>query len=59
MVIGAKGARIKAIGTRARKELEELLGCQVMLELHARVEPGWTTSEKGLRKLGYVRESGD
>jgi GTP-binding protein Era len=57
MVIGKKGQRIKAIGERARKELEKLLGCQVMLELLVRVEPDWTMSPKGLSRVGYVRKS--
>lgn len=53
IVIGKGGAGIKTIGTRARKDLEHLLNCQVMLRLFVRVEPDWTTSAKGLRKLGY------
>lgn len=55
VVVGKKGERIKAIGQRARAELETLLGCQVMLELFVRVERDWTTSEQGLKKLGYSR----
>ena len=55
MVIGKGGIRIKTIGERARKELERLLGCQVMLQLLVRVEPDWTTTEKGLAKLGYTK----
>lgn len=55
MVIGKKGQRIKAIGERSRKELEKLLGCQVMLELLVRVEPDWTSDPRGLAKLGYIR----
>lgn len=58
MVIGKGGQRIKAIGQRARLELERLLGCQVMLELFARVQEGWTTDERGLKRLGYVHEKG-
>lgn len=54
IVVGKGGERIKTIGTRARKELERLLGCQVMLTLFVHVEPGWTTSDKGMRKVGYV-----
>ena len=53
MVVGKGGARIKTIGARARKDLERLLGCQVMLNLLVRVEKNWTQSDKGLRKLGY------
>jgi GTP-binding protein Era len=53
IVVGKGGQRIKAIGLRARKELERLLGCQVMLKLFVRVEKDWTTNEKSMRKLGY------
>ncbi len=53
IVIGKHGASIKTIGMRARKDLEHLLQCQVMLKLFVRVEPNWTTSPKSLRKLGF------
>ena len=53
IVIGKGGARLKEIGTRARKEMERLLGAKVYLEIHVKVEPDWTHSEKGLRKAGY------
>ena len=58
MVIGAGGQRIKAIGQRARQELQHLLGCQVHLELFVRVEEKWTETQAGLQKLGYTRTSG-
>lgn len=53
IVIGKGGASIKNIGIRARKDIEHLLNCQVMLKLFVRVEADWTTSPKALRKLGY------
>ncbi|MGZ6142211.1 MAG: GTPase Era [Myxococcales bacterium] len=53
IVIGKRGARLKEIGTRARQEMERLLGAKVFLTLHVRVEPGWTQSAKGLRRAGY------
>jgi GTP-binding protein Era len=53
IVIGNKGATIKTIGMRARKDIEFLLNCQVMLTLFVRVEADWTKSSKGLRKLGF------
>lgn len=53
IVVGKGGQSIKMIGIRARKDIEHLLDCQVMLKLLVRVEPDWTTSAKGLRKLGY------
>jgi GTP-binding protein Era len=54
IVIGKGGARLKEIGTKARREMERLLGVKVFLQLHVRVEPGWTQSEKGLRRAGYT-----
>ena len=48
IVIGKRGSRLKEIGTRARHEMERLLGAKVFLQLHVRVEPGWTQSGKGL-----------
>jgi GTP-binding protein Era len=53
IVIGKGGARLKEIGTKARAEMERLLGCKVFLQLHVRVEPGWTQSERGMRRAGY------
>lgn len=53
IVIGHNGDTIKTIGIRARKEIEQLLQCLVMLKLFVRVEPNWTTSPNGLRKLGF------
>lgn len=53
IVIGKGGQMIREIGTRARQDLQRLLGVQVELRLFVRVEKGWTRTEKGLRKLGY------
>jgi len=53
IIIGKRGARLKEIGSNARREMERLLGAKVFLQLHVRVEPGWTQSEKGLRRAGY------
>jgi len=52
IVLGAKGERIKAIGTTARQEIETLLGTKVFLELFVRVEPGWSESPRRLAELG-------
>lgn len=54
IVIGKGGARLKEIGTRARREMERLLGAKVFLQLHVRVEPGWTRTGEGLRRAGYT-----
>jgi GTP-binding protein Era len=53
IVIGKRGAMLKAIGTDARKSIERLLGTRVFLSLRARVEEDWTDRPQALRKLGY------
>lgn len=53
IVIGKKGAMLKQIGTDARKAIERLLGTHVYLDLRVHVEPRWSETQKGLRKLGY------
>jgi GTP-binding protein Era len=52
IVIGARGARIKAIGSAARLELERLLGRRLHLELFVRVQEQWTTREALLKEFG-------
>jgi GTP-binding protein Era len=52
IVIGKRGAMLKAIGTDARRSLERLLATHVYLDLRVKVEPRWTESERGLRKVG-------
>jgi len=53
MVIGAKGAKLKAIGTQARKDMEQLFGGKVYLEVWVRVKQGWADDARSLRALGY------
>jgi GTP-binding protein Era len=53
IVVGEKGARIKAIGTEARKRAAELLGKRVHLELWVKVTPRWYESEARMKELGY------
>ena len=53
MVIGDRGATIKALGTAARRRAEELLGQQVYLDLRVKVLPRWRKSPKLLRELGF------
>jgi len=52
IVVGKGGARIKAVSTAAREEMEELLGCKVFLRLTVHVERDWTRSERGVRRFG-------
>lgn len=53
ILIGSGGAQIKAIGTRARRGIEAMLGRKVMLELWVRVSPGWTKDDRAMERLGY------
>ncbi len=53
IVIGKGGALIKRIGTRARREVETLLGRRVHLGLWVKVEPRWGKRPKRLKSLGY------
>ena len=53
MIIGAAGRKLKEIGTNARLELEEILARRVFLELHVKVERGWTTDPRKLKELGF------
>jgi len=53
IVIGPKGARLKQVGTTARKEIEQLLGTPVYLDLHVTVAKDWQRDPRQLRKLGF------
>jgi len=52
ILIGDAGARIKQIGQRARRELEELLERRVHLFLNVKDRPGWDEERGRLRALG-------
>ena len=52
MIIGKQGANLKKIGTEARLEISELLGCKVHLELWVKVRSGWTEDPGFLRAMG-------
>jgi GTP-binding protein Era len=52
IVIGRGGSLIKEIGTRARPELEHLLGHPVFLELQVKARPKWRRDAAMLERLG-------
>jgi GTP-binding protein Era len=52
ILVGRGGARIKAIGTAARKELEAFFDAKVFLDLHVKVKEGWREDERMLDSLG-------
>ena len=53
IIIGARGSKIKEIGMEARKDIEELLGKKVFLELYVRTIEKWRDKEKYLQEFGY------
>jgi GTP-binding protein Era len=53
IVVGAKGAQLKAIGTKARLDMEKLFGSKVHLELWVKVKRGWTENQQIMKQLGY------
>lgn len=53
IVIGTGGARLKKIGTLARKDIEEMLGRKVFLELFVKVRENWRESPAFLNQLDW------
>ena len=53
ILIGKGGAKLKEIGTGARRKIESLLGTRVYLELHVIVEPGWRESKGFVESLDW------
>lgn len=53
IVIGASGARLKAIGQAARLALNEMFGRRVHLNTWVKVREGWTDDDRLLRRLGH------
>lgn len=56
IVIGAGGKMLKSIGSAARKQIEEMGGRQVFLELRVKVEKDWRDNPNTLRLLGYTKK---
>ncbi len=56
MVIGKGGKMLKRIGTLARKDIENLLGSKVYLELWVKVQKDWRNKTQFIRSLGYKDE---
>ena len=54
ILIGRGGARLKKVGTEARKDIETFFGKSVYLELFVKVEPDWRNRENKLRAFGYI-----
>ena len=53
IIIGVKGARLKEIGSEARKQIETIAGQKVFLDLRVKVASEWQSDGKLLSKLGF------
>jgi GTP-binding protein Era len=53
IMLGPGGARLQAVGTRARHRIEALLGTRVYLDLHIKIAKDWQRDPKQLRRLGF------
>ncbi|MSD83066.1 GTPase Era [Lactobacillus curvatus] len=56
IIIGQKGAIIKEIGIRSRREIEALLGEKVNLKLWVKVQKNWRDNNQYLREFGYNKK---
>lgn len=56
ILIGRGGERLKAIGTAAREELEEILGVKIFLELRVKVEREWRQDARIVQQLDWRRQ---
>jgi GTP-binding protein Era len=52
ILVGKRGATIREIGTRARPEIEQLLGRSIFLQLVVKVRPRWRRDDAQLERLG-------
>ncbi|MCX7913759.1 MAG: GTPase Era [Thermodesulfovibrionales bacterium] len=53
IIIGKGGEKLKAIGIKARVEIERLLDTKVFLELWVKLKKDWRSNEKMLKRLGF------
>ena len=56
IIIGKGGSKLKGVGKAARREIEELLGTKVYLNLWVKVKENWRDSERTIRSWGYKDE---
>lgn len=56
ILIGARGKMLKEISQRARKDIEDLIGNRVYLELWVKVRPKWREKEGDLKRLGLAND---
>jgi len=56
ILIGRGGQTLKEIATAARKELEEILGIKVFLEVRVKVQPNWRDDPRRVQQLDWRRQ---
>ena len=56
IIIGKGGAMLKKIGSQARRDIEEMLECQVNLQLWVKVRKDWRDNDSIMRTFGYNRK---
>jgi GTP-binding protein Era len=59
IIIGPQGSKLKAIGSIARKSIENIVGQQVFLQIHVKVSKEWQKDPKLLSKLGFMDSLSD
>ncbi len=53
IIIGKGGSRLRSVGMTARKQIQELLGVPVYLDLHVKVAKDWQKDPKFLQRFGF------
>ncbi len=53
IIIGKKGSMLSQIGTKARKDIEQMTGQKVLLKLFVKVTKNWTDNRRHLDEFGY------
>lgn len=56
IIIGKNGAMLKAIGTEARRQIEELLAARVNLQMWVKISEDWRNNDAVMNELGYVSD---
>jgi GTP-binding protein Era len=56
IVIGKRGSMLKSIGRDARREVEQMTGAPIYLDLWVKTAPGWREEESSLRRFGYTEQ---
>ena len=55
MILGKEGSKIKEIGTKAREDIEKMLGVPVHLEIWVKVKENWRDNPNSVKGFGYER----